>query len=70
LFRFRHRFEEIWRDRRRMSLRNSMLEHDMRRSGEGKATPEGFRVESKDGSFIAPVETLTSNSLWTSAVSE
>ena len=42
----------------------------MRRSGEGKATPEGFRVDSKDGSFIAPVETLTSNSLWTSAVLE
>jgi hypothetical protein len=34
------------------------------------ATPQGFRVVSKGGPFIASAATLTSNSLWTAAVLE
>jgi hypothetical protein len=37
---------------------------------EGAATPQGFRVVSKSGPFIASAATLTSNSLWTPAMLE
>jgi hypothetical protein len=38
--------------------------------GEGAAMPQGFRVVSKGGPFIASAATLTSNSLWTPAMLE
>ena len=70
LFAFSHRSEEVWRDGRLMSLNSETLEHDETIQVQGVATPEGFRVASKGGPFIASAATLTSNSLWTPAVLE
>jgi hypothetical protein len=68
LFAFKHRSEEIWRGGRLVSLNSQTVEHGETLQVEGAATPEGFRVVSKDGPFIAAAATLTSNSLWTPIV--
>jgi hypothetical protein len=70
LFAFRHRSEETWRDGRLMSLNSETVEHGETLHVQGAATPEGFRVVSKGGPFIASAATLTSNTLWTAAVLE
>jgi hypothetical protein len=70
LFAFRHRSEEIWHDERIISLKSETLERGETIHVEGAATPDGFRVVSKDGPFIASPTTLTSDSLWTPAVLE
>lgn len=70
LLRFTHRSTETWRAGRLMSLSSETLEHGETLRVEGAATPQGFRVVSKGGPFIAPAATLTSNSLWTPAVLE
>ena len=70
LLRFTHRSTESWRAGRLMSLSSETLEHGETLRVEGTATPQGFRVVSKGGPFIAPAATLTSNSLWTPAVLE
>jgi hypothetical protein len=70
LLRFTHRSTETWRAGRLMSLSSETLEHGETLHVEGTATPQGFRVVSKGGPFIAPAATLTSNSLWTPAVLE
>jgi hypothetical protein len=62
---FSHRSEETWRAGRLMSLNSDTVEHGEPLHVEGAATPQGFRVVSKGGPFIAPAATLTSNSLWT-----
>ena len=53
-----------------MSLSSETVEHGETLHIEGVATPQGFRVVSKGGPFIASAATLTSNSLWTPAVLE
>ncbi len=68
VFAFNHRSEEIWRDGRLMSLRSETIEHGETLYVDGAVTPDGFRVVSKAGRFIAPAATLTTNSLWTPAV--
>lgn len=68
LFRFAHNSTETWRGGRLMSLRSVTLEHGQTLRIKGEATPQGFRVVSKGGPFIAASATLTSNSLWTPAV--
>lgn len=70
MFRFGHSSTETWRDGQLMSLRSETLEHGETLHVDGVATPQGFRVVSKGGPFIAPAATLTSNSLWTPAVLE
>jgi Family of unknown function (DUF6134) len=65
---FNHRSEEAWRAGRLMSLNSETVEHGEPLHVEGAATPQGFRVVSKGGPFIAPAATLTSNSLWTPAM--
>lgn len=70
IFTFNHSSEEIWRDGQLMSLRSETVEHGQTLYVEGEATPDGFRVVSKAGPFIAPAVTLTSNNLWTPAVLE
>jgi len=70
LFRFTHRSVEVWRAGRLISLKSETLEHGETLRVEGAATPQGFRVVSKGGPFIASAATLTSNSLWTPAVLE
>lgn len=70
LFAYRHRSTETWRDGRLMTLESDTLEHGETLKVQGAATPEGFRVVSKGGPFIASAATLTSNSLWTAAVLE
>lgn len=70
VFRFTHRSSETWRDEQLVSLRSVTVEHGETLHVEGRGTPQGFRVESKGGPFIAPTATLTSNSLWTPAVLE
>jgi len=70
VFKFTHRSSETWRDERLVSLRSVTVEHGETLHVEGRGTPQGFRVESKGGPFIAPIATLTSNSLWTPAVLE
>ena len=67
---FSHRSEETWRAGRLMSLNSQTVEHGEPLHVEGAATPQGFRVVSKGGPFIAPAATLTSNSLWTPAMLE
>lgn len=70
VFAFSHRSEEVWRDGRLASLKSETVEHGETLQVEGAATPQGFRVVSKGGPFIASAATLTSNSLWTPAVLE
>lgn len=70
VFAFSHRSEETWRAGRLISLRSETIEHGETLHIEGAATPQGFRVVSKGGPFIASGATLTSNSLWTPAVLE
>jgi hypothetical protein len=70
VFRFSHRSSETWGDERLVSLRSVTVEHGETLRVEGRATPQGFRVESKAGPFIASAATLTSNSLWTPVVLE
>jgi hypothetical protein len=70
VFAFTHRSEEIWRGGQLMSLNSETVEHGETLQVEGAATPQGFRVVSKGGPFIASTATLTSNSLWTPAVLE
>jgi hypothetical protein len=65
-----HRSEETWRAGRLVSLNSETVEHGEPLHVEGKATPQGFRVVSKGGPFIAPAATLTSNSVWTPAMLE
>ena len=70
IFEFSHRSRETWRTGRLMSLNSETVEHGETLHVEGSATPQGFRVVSKGGPFIASAATLTSNSLWTPAVLE
>jgi len=70
MFTFSHRSQETWRARRLVSLTSETVEHGETLHVEGAATPQGFRVVSKGGPFIASAATLTSNSLWTPAVLE
>ena len=70
VFRFGHRSSETWRAGRLMPLTSETVEHGETLRVEGAATPQGFRVVSKGGPFIASAATLTSNSLWTPAVLE
>jgi hypothetical protein len=67
---FSHRSEETWRAGRLMSLSGDTVEHAEPLHVEGAATPQGFRIVSKAGPFIASAATLTSNSLWTPAMLE
>jgi hypothetical protein len=70
VFEFSHRSEETWCDGQLMSLKSKTVEHGETLVVDGEQTPDGFRVVSKGGQFIAPTATLTSNSLWTPAVME
>jgi hypothetical protein len=70
LLSFRHRSEETWRDGVLVSLKSDTVEDGETISVVGVAVPQGFRVVSKDGPFIAPARTLTTNSLWTPAFLE
>jgi len=70
VFAFSHRSEETWRDGHLILLRSKTVEHGASLCVEGAQTPDGFRVVSEGGPFIAPTTTLTSNSLWTPAVME
>src|SRR6516162_4744888 len=67
---FSHRSKETWRAGRLTSLSGETVEHGETLQIEGAATPQGFRVVSKGGPFIASAATLTSNSLWTPAMLE
>ena len=70
VFAFSHRSTETWRAGQLVSLSSQTVEHGETLIVEGVATPQGFRIVSKGGPFIAPAATLTSNSLWTPAVLE
>jgi hypothetical protein len=67
---FSHHSEETWRAGRLMSLNSETVEHGESIRVEGAATPQGFRVVSKSGPYIAAAATLTSNSVWTPAMLE
>lgn len=70
VYSFSHRSEENWRNGMLVFLKSDTIEHGERLSVVGAAVPQGFRVVSKDGPFLASASTLTSNSLWTPAVLE
>jgi len=70
VYAFSHRSEEIWRAGRLMSLNSDTVQHGETLHVEGAATPQGFRIVSKGGPFIASAATLTSNSLWTPGMLE
>lgn len=67
-FTFKHHSVELWRNGRLMSLKSETVEHGKTLHVTGTATPKGFRVVNASGSFIAPRNALTSNSLWTPTV--
>ena len=67
---FSHRSEEAWRAGQLMSLSSETVEQGERLRVEGVATPQGFRVLSTSGPFIASAATLTSNDLWTPTMLE
>jgi len=67
---FRHRSEERWRAGWLVSLNSDTAEDGEPFHVEASATPEGFRGVSKGGPFIASADTLTSNSIWTTAMLE
>src|ERR1700720_3954316 len=56
---FSHRSEETWRAGRLVSLNSETVEHGEPLHVEGMAMPQGFRVVSKGGPFIASAATLT-----------
>jgi hypothetical protein len=70
VFAFNHRSTETWRAGRLISLNSDTVEYGETLHVEGAAMPQGFRVVSKGGPFIASAATLTSNSLWTPVVLE
>jgi uncharacterized protein DUF6134 len=70
VYAFSHRSEETWRAGRLISLNSETVEHGETLHVEGAAMPQGFRVVSTGGPFIASAETLTSNSLWSPAMLE
>ena len=57
---FSHRSEEAWRAGRLISLNSETVEHGETIHVEGMATPQGFRVMSKGGPYIASASALTS----------
>lgn len=70
VFSFSQSSEERWRDGRLVYLKSETVEDGEKLSVEGASVPQGFRVLSKDGPFIASANTLTSNCLWSPAVLE
>jgi hypothetical protein len=70
VFAYSHRSSETWQKGRLTSLVSETVEQGETLRVEGAATPQGFRVVSKGGPFIASSATLTSNSLWTPSVLE
>ena len=70
VYAFRHRSSETWRAGRLVSLAGETVDRGQTLRIEGAATPLGFRVMSKGGPFLAPAETLTSNTLWSPAILE
>ena len=66
----KHRTYQLCFSGQLISLASETVEHGETLHVEGMATPQGFRVVSKGGPFIASSTTLTSNSLWTPAVLE
>ena len=68
MFAFSHRSEERWRNDRLVFLKSETVEHGEQLSVEGASVPQGFRVVSKGGPFIASADALTSNSLWSPAI--
>lgn len=70
VFSFSHRSAEIWREGQLLSLKSETIDRGETLYVEGAATPDGFRVVSKDGPFITSAATLPSNSLWTPEVME
>jgi hypothetical protein len=67
---FSHRSEETWRAGRLISLSSQTVDHGEPIHVEGAATPQGFRIVSKSGPYIAAAATLTSNSIWTPTMLE
>ena len=68
VFSYRHRSEEGWRGGRLIALQSETTEGGTAFRVDGAAVPAGFRVVGKEGPFIAPAETLTSNCMWNSAI--
>ena len=68
MFSFSHSSEERWRGGRLVSLKSETVEHGETLQVMGTALPQGFRVLSKGGEFIASSHALTSNSLWSLAI--
>ncbi len=68
VFAFSHRSEERWRNDRLVFLKSETVEHGEQLFVDGTSVPQGFRVVSKGGPFIASADSLTSNSLWSPAI--
>jgi hypothetical protein len=68
VFSYSHRSEEHWRDGRLMALKSETTEGGETFSVNGAVVAKGFRVVGKEGLFIAPPATLTSNCLWNFAI--
>jgi Domain of unknown function (DUF6134) len=70
MFSYSHSSEEHWRDGKLVSLKSITVEHGETVEVAGAAVPQGFRVVCNGSQFIAPAGALTSNSLWSPAISD
>ena len=70
MFSFSHRSEERWRNEKLVFLKSETVEHGEKLFVEGASAPQGFRVVSQAGPFIAAADSLTSNCLWSPAILE
>lgn len=68
MFSFSHSSEERWRNERLLFLKSETVEHGEKLFVEGASVPQGFRVVSQAGPFIASADSLTSNCLWSPAI--
>lgn len=66
VFEYRHRSREVWREGRLIAFDSETIDDGNRMFVTARATPEGLRVDSSSGSYVAPLGTMV-GSLWNPA---
>lgn len=67
-FEYRHESEELWDDRGLLTLNSTTQDQGERFNVRGVRLQDAFRVVGPAGPYLAPVATLTTDSVWTYAV--
>ena len=70
VYAYTHDSEERWRKGRLVFLKSETADNDGTLYVDGTSTPYGFQVNSRIGPFIAPADSLTSNSMWNPLILE